>query len=104
MCLEIIIKKSRGYYLTFMPEAKAYTDAPSSLAVLIKQRRRWNNGALFGTYNVIRFTHHILSCRRTTHGAKYKIPMAFFMMYYIMNFLLSFFTVGAMYASITIFL
>lgn len=53
MCLQIYIKKNSKYYLTFIPDAKALTDAPGTLAVLIKQRRRWMNGALFGTMKVI---------------------------------------------------
>lgn len=36
MCLQIYIKKHCGYYLTYIPEAKAFTDAPDNLAVLIK--------------------------------------------------------------------
>lgn len=36
MCLQIYIKKHSKYYLTYIPEAKAFTDAPDSLAVLIK--------------------------------------------------------------------
>ena len=36
MCLEIYIKKYADYYLSYVPDAKAYTDAPASLAVLIR--------------------------------------------------------------------
>ena len=35
MCLEIIIKERTGYYLTYVPEARSYTDAPPMLATLI---------------------------------------------------------------------
>ena len=36
MCLQIYIKEDAGYYLTYIPDAKAYTDAPPNLTVLIK--------------------------------------------------------------------
>ena len=62
------------------------------------------NGALFGTSNVIENFIHVVSCRRTTHKVHYKIGMVIFMFYYVITFVLSFFTVGAMYAAITVFL
>ena len=36
MCLEIYIKTSRKYYLAYIPDAKAFTDAPPSISVLLK--------------------------------------------------------------------
>ena len=36
MCLEILINPKKRYYLTYVPDCKAYTDAPPSLSVLIK--------------------------------------------------------------------
>jgi chitin synthase len=36
MCLQIYIKRKGGYYLTYVPDAKALTDAPDNLATLIK--------------------------------------------------------------------
>lgn len=67
MCLQIYIKKKSAFYLTYIPDAKALTDAPDSLAVLIKQRRRWMNGSLFGTMKVIGNFSSIVSCGRTKH-------------------------------------
>ena len=104
MCLQIYIKKHAKYHLCFIPDAKAYTDAPDSLAVLIKQRRRWMNGALFGTVKVISSFVHMVSCNRTKHSWYRQLMMVFFLGYYILTFLFQFFTVGSMYASITIFL
>ena len=103
MCLEIYIKKYADYYLSYVPDAKAYTDAPASLAVLIRQRRRWMNGSLFGTYHVIKNTVHVLSCNRTKHKRCHKVAFCFFMFYYTLNFTLSFFILGAMYVAITVF-
>lgn len=36
MCLQIYIKENNGYYLTYVPDAKAFTDAPENLCILIK--------------------------------------------------------------------
>ncbi len=36
MCLQIYIKENNGYYLTYIPDAKAFTDAPENLSILIK--------------------------------------------------------------------
>lgn len=36
MCLQIYIKENNGYYLTYVPDAKAFTDAPENLSILIK--------------------------------------------------------------------
>jgi chitin synthase len=104
MCLQIYIKKHCKFHLAYVPDAKAFTDAPDSLAVLIKQRRRWMNGAMFGTVKVISNFVHMLSCRRTKHSCCRQFMMFFFLIYYITTFLFQFFTVGSMYASITIFL
>ena len=90
--------------MAYVPDAKAFTDAPDSLAVLIKQRRRWMNGALFGTVKVISNFVHMMSCKRTKHSWYRQTMMLFFLSYYTIVFLFQFFTVGSMYASITIFL
>jgi chitin synthase len=36
MCLQVYIKKNDGYTVTYIPDAKAFTDAPPSLMVLMK--------------------------------------------------------------------
>lgn len=62
MCLQIYIKPNDGYSLQFVPDAKAITDAPANLCTLIKQRRRWMNGALFGTGKVTAHLFQMVSC------------------------------------------
>lgn len=53
MCLQIFIKEKSKWFLTFVPDAKAFTDAPERLLVLMKQRRRWMNGSLFAATRVL---------------------------------------------------
>ena len=36
MCLQIYVKQKSGYYLTFVPDAKAYIDVPENLCTLIE--------------------------------------------------------------------
>jgi chitin synthase len=103
MCVEIMIKKGCKYYLAYIPDAKSSTDAPGTLAVLIKQRRRWTNGSLFGTLNAILHIVPLLSCRRTKHSLWQKFLLFIFMIYYTVFFMFGFLVPGGVYASVTIF-
>ena len=103
MCLQIYIKTNEKYNLSYVPDAKAFTDAPSSTLVLMKQRRRWMNGAMFGTKKVISNCVNMISCKRTHHGACRKCMMTVFMIYTIALFTLQWFLVGAMFSAIYAF-
>ena len=103
MCLQIYIKKLDSYNLAYVPDAKAFTDAPQSMTVLMKQRRRWMNGAMFGTAKVLSNFVNMVSCKRTNHGCARKTGMLIFMLYLSTLFLLQFFIVGAMFAAIYAF-
>lgn len=85
-------------------DAKAYTDAPPSLTILIKQRRRWINGSLFGTYHVINHFCDMISCTRTNHNPIRQCCLFFFLMYYVLTFLFQFFLIGGLYAATTVFI
>jgi len=67
MCLQIYIKEDCGYYLTYIPDAKAFTDAPPSLFVLMKQRRRWQNGSFYAAWRVIANFSMMTRCSNTEH-------------------------------------
>ena len=81
MCLQIYIKTSEKYNLAYVPDAKAFTDAPDSMIVLMKQRRRWMNGAMFGPKKVIGCCVDMISCKRTKHRCCKKCCMCIFMTY-----------------------
>ena len=104
MCLEIYVKKKHKYHLAYVPNAKAITDAPGSLPILMKQRRRWTNGALFGTLKIITNIEKMLSCRRTKHSWYRQVMLLIFFIYYILAFAFQMVTVGSMYATVTVFL
>ena len=103
MCLAIYIKVNCAYELAYVPDAKAFTDAPPSTLILMKQRRRWMNGAFFGTKKVIANVINMVSCKRTKHGCGKKCMLSFFMFYMTALYTLQFFIVGAMFASIYAF-
>ncbi|MES1911033.1 MAG: hypothetical protein MHM6MM_003533 [Cercozoa sp. M6MM] len=44
--LTIVTRAARGSHCSFLAHAAAYTDVPGSLAVFLRQRRRWNNGSI----------------------------------------------------------
>ena len=103
MCLEIYTKIGCGFELAYVPDAKAFTDAPSDMMTLMKQRRRWMNGAFFGTKKVIGNIVNMISCKRTRHGCCNSFMMVFFMIYMIATYTLQFFIVGALFAAIYAF-
>ena len=86
-----------------MKDAKAFTDAPPTMNALMKQRRRWQNGALFGTAKVISNFVNMVSCTRTTHHWCRQLMMFLFMTYTTILYFFQFFIVGAMFASIYVF-
>jgi len=79
------------------------TDAPPNLTALIKQRRRWMNGSLVGTFKVQYTIFKVLSCANK-HPFYRQLLMFFYMMYLISSFMLQFVIVGATFSSIVIFL
>lgn len=103
MCLQVYIKEQTGYTVQYIPDAKAFTDGPLSLTVLMKQRRRWMNGALFGTYKVLLNMGAMVSCGRNDHPFYRQLLMIIFMIYLATLYLLQFLTVSAMFVTIMIF-
>lgn len=69
----------------------------------MKQRRRWMNGALFGTYSVIANMPKMVSCGRNDHPWYRQLMMILFMIYLTTLYLLQFLTIGAMFVTIVIF-
>jgi cellulose synthase/poly-beta-1,6-N-acetylglucosamine synthase-like glycosyltransferase len=87
----------------FVPDAKALTDAPPNLTLLLKQRRRWMNGALFGTFKVQQNFFRMISCMNRQPCLR-QLMMCMFMIYLIASFMLQFVTIGVTFSSIVIFL
>ena len=104
MCLEIMIKREQKYYLKYLPDAVAVTDVPNNLGVLIKQRRRWLNGSLFGTLYVIENSCNIVCCCRAKHNVCQKTGLFLFLIYYLLTFIFFIFSLGWMYCLLNVFL
>lgn len=82
MGLQVYLKENAGYYHAFVPDAKAYTDAPESLMVLMKQRRRWLNGSLFTAVRAIKNLHKMTGFG-TGHSFLRKLGIISYMIYFI---------------------
>ena len=73
------------------------------MMILMKQRRRWMNGAMFGTSKVLGNFVNMVSCKRARHGCFRKMGILIFLLYLFSQFVLQFFIVGAMFAAIYAF-
>ena len=73
------------------------------MSILIKQRRRWMNGALFAALRVIKNSHNMVGFSRTTHSLGQKIMMISFMLYFYVQQLMTFFMVATYYVTIKFF-
>lgn len=90
--------------MTYIPDAKAFTDAPGDYMTLIKQRRRWMNGAVFAAWRVIGNWTYFLNLRGNTMHPLYRsILMFVFLMYYLFNNVFSLTIVGSTFVAIEIF-
>ena len=86
-----------------MPDAKSFTDAPDKLMVLVKQRRRWNNGSLFAAWRVLANSYHMIIGPNTKHNIIAKFGMLMFMIYFFTMQIFSFFLVGSFYVTTKLF-
>lgn len=104
MCLQIFIKEKSRWFLTFIPDAKAFTDAPELLMVLMKQRRRWMNGSLFAATRVLANMLAMIGCGRKSKQPIYRRCGVFFLMlYYLLNQAWTFLIVGSFYLAVKVF-
>ncbi|KAJ1560075.1 Chitin synthase, class 2, partial [Cladochytrium tenue] len=94
LCFELVMKETEPWLLKYVKSARAETDVPDSLADLIKQRRRWLNGAFFvqvhATYNWQRIF-------RSAHGSTRKWILFFEFLYNTINLVLAWFYIGNFY-------
>ena len=58
------------------------------------------NGALFGTFNLIANMGSMISCRRNDHPCYRQLMMIICMLNICFNYILQFFSVGAMFSTI----
>lgn len=83
LCFEIVATKGRAYKLQFVKNSPAYTDVPTKLATLLKQRRRWLNGSFFAMlYALIHFRRIF---QESTHSCMRKFLLGLELLYFLAN-------------------
>ncbi|MES1907822.1 MAG: hypothetical protein MHM6MM_000862 [Cercozoa sp. M6MM] len=61
-----LLRRDRSYHINFVQEAQAYTDVPATLPVLLRQRKRWINGATLATLWTLRLLPEVWTPSRQT--------------------------------------
>lgn len=102
LCLEVVAKKECNYTLTFVKDAVATTDVPERMLELIKQRRRWLNGAFFSLVFYILKASSML--KDTNHSVVRRFGFLIQFLYYLLVLLLNWFSVSSLFLSFMIIL
>ncbi|KAI9009778.1 chitin synthase-domain-containing protein [Gaertneriomyces semiglobifer] len=94
LCFELVTKRNENWLLKYVKNAKAETDAPSTLPELVSQRRRWLNGSTFAAVHaVLNFS----AFWQSSHSFPRKLVFLFQEMYNCYNLLFSWFAIGNFY-------
>ncbi|KAK8797265.1 hypothetical protein WA158_004473 [Blastocystis sp. Blastoise] len=83
MGFEMLVKKDRAYTLHFISTALATTDIPSTLNILIRQRRRWLNGSFFASLYAIKEWPRLYT--ESGHSFFRKILLSCQLFYFVIN-------------------
>jgi len=78
-------QKGKGYRCDFITGASCITDAPHTLELLMKQRRRWSNGFLFGELTTLMNTHNVFGFNGQTHSINQRLKMLIYMPILLVN-------------------
>jgi len=81
----VYYQSGSGYRTDFVVDAPAFTDAPDTLESLMKQRRRWSNGFLFGELTTIMNVHNILGFGGQTHSIAQRLKSLIYVPMLITN-------------------
>lgn len=100
LCAEILAKKGCDWKLTWIKGARAETDTPMALPELIRQRRRWLNGALF--VQVLFLAEFSRFLYGTTHPLWRKALLCMQFVINAMDTTLTWFTSGMFFLSLLI--
>lgn len=99
LCLEIVARKDARFYLEYVKEAQAEADPVTSLAGLIKQRRRWLNGTFFAMVYALANWGRIW--RESRHTIARKFALSFEFVYLsLMTVVGTWFGIGVVYTMI----
>ena len=96
MCLELLVKRNSNWILNFLPDCRAMTDPPTTLSVLLQQRRRQLNGSLFAALHCIRDFPRV---KLSSHSKCRKSVIYLLFFFFILQIMLSLTLLGASYAA-----
>lgn len=100
LALEVVAKQHCHYTLTFVEGAVATTDVPGRMLELVKQRRRWINGAFFSlAYYLLKFPKMV---KDTNHSLMRRFGFFIQFFYYNVILVLNWFNVAFLYLSFQI--
>ena len=88
-----------GHLLKFISSSKAYTEGQKTIFGLIKQRRRWNNGAWFSLIKSLFRSNNIKDICNTKHSPFRKIVLLFQIWYYALLISFQWFYIGLYYSA-----
>ena len=88
-----------GHLLKFISSSKAFTEGQQSVFNLIKQRRRWNNGAWFSLIKSLFKTNNCKEICQTKHTPYRKIVLLLQLWYYFLMISFQWFSIGVYYSA-----
>lgn len=99
LCLEVVFKRGEKWHLTYVKQATAETDVPTTISDLIGQRRRWLNGSFAaGIYSILHFGRVYRSKQNIVRMLSLHIQF----LYNLLSQFLTWFNLGCYYLTITI--
>lgn len=99
LCLELSMKRSAKWHLSYVKASKAETDVPEGISELMGQRRRWLNGSFAaGLYAIA----HFYRVYRSSHNIFRLFILHLQFLFNLLNQFLTWFNLGSYYLTITI--
>ena len=88
-----------GHILKFISSSRVYTEGQKTIFGLIKQRRRWNNGAWFSLIKSLFKSNNIRDICNTKHNPFRKIILLLQIWYYVILVALQWCSIGIYYST-----
>ena len=95
LCFELLARKDAQWTMTYVKDARARVDVPTTLVDLLAQRRRWNNGTLFAQLYVLQNWMRIY--RESSHSIGRKLALSIQYLVMVLQTALNWFMLGNFY-------
>ncbi|KAJ3006441.1 UNVERIFIED_CONTAM: Chitin synthase, class 1, partial [Siphonaria sp. JEL0065] len=94
LCFELVMKHNKSYILKYVKSARAETDVPTEISDLLKQRRRWLNGAFFASaYSIGNF----MRIFQSSHFVMRKVLLLLETGYNALSMVFTWFSISSLY-------